>query len=118
MHNSSAILCTNAIVTSGESVFRSNEVCVKLEDIITREMAINQILSSIAIRGLANSHILNAEGEKTQYILGTLPGYNGPSATFEEVLAINKSIIGVINAIGQNQILLKHSLYDVLSRID
>ena len=37
---------------------------------LTRENAINQILSSIAIGELAISHILNAEGEKIQYAKG------------------------------------------------
>ena len=40
---------------------------------IEREDAVNQILSSIAMEELGLSHILNAEGEKLQYILGTLP---------------------------------------------
>ena len=39
---------------------------------IQREDAVNQILSSIAMEELGLSHILNAEGEKLQYILGTL----------------------------------------------
>ena len=39
----------------------------------------NQILSSIAMKELGLSHILNAEGEKLQYILGTLPGLIGPA---------------------------------------
>ena len=38
---------------------------------IKREDAVNQILSSIAMEELGMSHILNAEGEKLQYILGT-----------------------------------------------
>lgn len=45
---------------------------------IEREDAVNQILSSIAMEELGLSHILNAEGEKLQYILGTLPGLSGP----------------------------------------
>ena len=47
---------------------------------IEREDAVNQILSSIAMEELGLSHILNAEGEKLQYILGTLPGLSGPPA--------------------------------------
>ncbi len=56
---------------------------------IDREDAVNQILSSIAMEELGLSHILNAEGEKLQYILGTLPGLSGPPATVSDVLAAN-----------------------------
>ena len=59
---------------------------------IEREDAVNQILSSIAMEELGLSHILNAEGEKLQYILGTLPGLSGPPATVSDVLAANESV--------------------------
>ena len=39
---------------------------------LTREDSINLLLVSIAMEELALSHILNAEGEKIDYILGTL----------------------------------------------
>lgn len=39
---------------------------------ISKEDAVNYILTSIAMEELALSHILNAEGEKIQYIIGTL----------------------------------------------
>ena len=41
---------------------------------LTREEALTMIIASIAMEELALSHIINAEGEKLQYILGTLPG--------------------------------------------
>jgi len=41
---------------------------------LSREDAINLILASIAMEEMSLSHILNAEGEKLQYVLGTLPG--------------------------------------------
>lgn len=39
---------------------------------ISREDAVNYILTSIAMEEMALSHILNAEGEKIQYVIGTL----------------------------------------------
>ncbi|MCI9588503.1 MAG: collagen-like protein, partial [Oscillospiraceae bacterium] len=41
---------------------------------LTREGSINGIISSIAAEELSLSHILNTQGEKLQYVLGTLPG--------------------------------------------
>ena len=65
---------------------------------IEREDAVNQILSSIAMEELGLSHILNAEGEKLQYILGTLPGLSGPPATVSDVLAANESVRSMLEA--------------------
>lgn len=45
---------------------------------LNREDAIRLILASIAMEELGLSRILNAEGEKLQYVLGTLPGMTGP----------------------------------------
>ncbi|SFX00503.1 hypothetical protein SAMN04487866_101158 [Thermoactinomyces sp. DSM 45891] len=39
---------------------------------ITREDSINLLLISIALEEIGLSNILNAEGEKLQYVLGTL----------------------------------------------
>jgi len=59
---------------------------------LTREDAINQILLSIAMEEMGLSHIINAEGEKIQYALGTLDGISGPGASVEEVLKVNESV--------------------------
>lgn len=72
---------------------------------LTREQAINLVLSSIAVEELGLSHILNAEGEKLQFILGTIPGLTGDSPTIEDVLAANESVRNVIDSMMQNQIL-------------
>ena len=80
---------------------------------IDREDAVNQILSSIAMEELGLSHILNAEGEKLQYILGTLPG-GSPCTCPQDVLAVNKSATALVEAVTQNQILLKNKLDHVL----
>ena len=81
---------------------------------IQREDAVNQILSSIAMEELGLSHILNAEGEKMQYILGTLPGLSGPAATVKDVLSANESVRGLLETAVQNQIFLKGKMQGAL----
>lgn len=76
---------------------------------LTREEALTMIIASIAMEELALSHILNAEGEKLQYILGTLPGTK-PCAGPREVLAVNRSVTALLEAVTQNQMLLKNKL--------
>ncbi len=82
---------------------------------IDREDAVNQILSSIAMEELGLSHILNAEGEKLQYILGTLPGLSGPPATVNEVLAANESVRSMLETAVQNQLFLKAKMQGALT---
>ena len=81
---------------------------------IDREDAVNQILSSIAMEELGLSHILNAEGEKLQYILGTLPGLSGPPATVSDVLAANESVRGLLETTVQNQLFLRAKMQGAL----
>lgn len=74
---------------------------------LTREDVINQIISSIAMEELALSHIMNAEGEKLQYVLGTLNGSPNKQANIDDLLLINKSIKCMLDSIAQNQLILK-----------
>lgn len=82
---------------------------------ITRDDAVNQILSSIAMEELGISHIINAEGEKLQYILGTLPGVTGPEVTIEDLLNTNESIQNLLQNASYNQLLLKSKMQQALS---
>lgn len=80
---------------------------------LTRQGAINQIISSIATEELALSHIINAEGEKIQYAVGTLPGLVDP-ATLGDVLNINSSAGNMLTTVLENQILLNGKLSDAV----
>jgi BclB C-terminal domain-containing protein len=77
---------------------------------ITRDGAVNQVVSSIAMEELGLSHILNAEGEKTQFALGTLDGQTGPQATIEQIMALSDSTANMLDAISRNQSSLKDKM--------
>lgn len=82
---------------------------------ITRDDAVNQILSSVAMEELGLSHIINAEGEKLQYILGTLPGITGPAATIEDLLSANESVQNLLQNASYNQLLLRSKMQQALA---
>lgn len=81
---------------------------------ITQEQAFNMLLASIAMEELALSHIMNAEGEKLQYVLGTLPGGHRVCTSTQELLDVNKSITNLLDTVMQNQVMLKGKLERVL----
>ena len=80
---------------------------------LNRQSAINQIISSIASEELALSHIVNTEGEKIQYAIGTLPGLTG-EAGITDVLNINNSAGNMLSTVLENQIVLKGKLAEAL----
>ena len=82
---------------------------------MSREDVINQILSSIAMEELGLSHIINAEGEKLQYVLGTLSGTSGPGATIQDVLDVNASVQKMMQTAAQSQMFLSNKMSDALS---
>ncbi|MCL2637363.1 MAG: hypothetical protein FWD48_03240 [Oscillospiraceae bacterium] len=74
----------------------------------TLEDSIIQIISSIAMEELALSHVLNAEGEKLQYVLGTLQTQKPPlpPASIDDLLEVNESIRETLSAVSMNQMYL------------
>ena len=81
---------------------------------LTREGSLNEIISSIAAEELSLSHILNAEGEKLQYVLGTLPGLT-EAAALDEVMKVNESVQSTLSGIVEQQMLLSSKLAAALS---
>ena len=80
---------------------------------LTREQALTMILSSIALEELALSHIMNAEGEKIQYILNQSDCCQDP-ADLAGILAVNKSVGDLLEMVLQNQLILKNKMDKVL----
>ena len=81
---------------------------------LTKDEALTMIIASIAMEELALSHIVNAEGEKLQYVLGTLPGGEKPCAGTQEILDVNNSVAKVLDTVMQSQALLKGKLETAL----
>ncbi len=82
---------------------------------ITWDQAISLILSSIAFEELGLAHIINAEAEKLQYVLGTLP----PSTpldppTIDDLLAVNESVANTLRNVMTNQLILQNTLEDAI----
>lgn len=71
---------------------------------VIRCQAITDIIESVALEQTALSHILNAEGEKLQAIIGTT------DITPEELLDANKSVQSMVEAITRLEMLLQSKL--------
>ncbi|MCL2853074.1 MAG: hypothetical protein FWE20_08600 [Defluviitaleaceae bacterium] len=59
----------------------------------SRSQAITDLIQSVALQEAALSHILNAEGEKMQKIIGQ------HDVSPEELLKLNKSVQSMLNAV-------------------
>jgi hypothetical protein len=79
------------------------------------EESLSQILTSIAMEEIGLSHIINSEGEKLQYVLGTLAGAPKPKSTIEEILEVNESVKDMLSTISMSQMFLFGKMTSVLS---
>ena len=70
----------------------------------TRTQAITDIIESVALQETALSHILNAEGEKIQKMVAL------EDVTPEVLLATNKSVESMVNAVSRLETVLKAKL--------
>ena len=89
----------------------------KIPDInpdVTRDKAIDAIIMSISMEEMAIAHILNAEGEKLQYVLGTLAESNPGEITLCDIMAVNKSIQKTMREARKTERVLQFKLEDVI----
>ncbi|WP_049628344.1 BclA C-terminal domain-containing protein [Bacillus sp. JFL15] len=82
----------------------------------SRDDTIDLLLSSIAMEELGMAHILDAEGEKIQYALGTIPGLTGPPSSLTDILNLNESVRHTLDNLMKQELLLGSKL-DSISNI-
>lgn len=70
----------------------------------TRSQAVTDIIESVALEETALSHILNAEGEKIQKMVAM------PDVTPAVLLATNKSVESMVNAVSKLEMILQSKL--------
>lgn len=76
---------------------------------ITREQSINILLASIGMEELSLAHLMNAEGEKIQLALGTLPGSHKPLSPCE-IMEINDNARRMLRDLLKTELLLTMKL--------
>lgn len=81
---------------------------------INRTQVINMLLASVALEELGLAHIINAESEKIQAVLGTLPGLSVKATSISGLLSVNREVRRTLQTIIKNQMLLQFKLEDIL----
>ena len=69
-----------------------------------RSQAITDIIESVALQQTALAHILNAEGEKLQRVIGCR------ESSHERILAVSKSVEAMVGAITRLEMVLQSKL--------
>lgn len=81
---------------------------------LSRTDAINILLASIALEELSLAHIVNAEAEKIQAVVGTLPNSSIVSPNLSDLLTINESVSKTLKTAVKKEMLLEFKLEEVL----
>ncbi len=86
---------------------------INAEVTIDRNNAIDIVLASIGMEELSLAHLVNAEAEKVQFVLGTLQPLETPY-TFEEIMETNDSVNAMLRDVIKNQMLLGMKMEDTV----
>lgn len=81
---------------------------------LERSSVINLLLASIAFEELGLAHVINAEAEKIQFVLGTLPDQTTViPPTISNLIAIDESVARLLKLVAKNQMLLEFKLEEI-----
>ncbi|MFF2290406.1 hypothetical protein [Peribacillus butanolivorans] len=88
---------------------------------VTTAQTIPLLLSSIALEELALAHIMNAEAEKLQFVLGTLPTGTALSpavVSLAELFAVDSSVQRTLRDVIKKEMLLEFKFENVLDLLE
>jgi hypothetical protein len=81
------------------------------------EQSLSLLLASIALEEFALAHLINAEAEKIQFVLGTLSTDNDlkdKTISITDLLTINQSVNMILKNVINKEMLLQFQLDNVL----
>lgn len=81
---------------------------------IDRNQVVNLLLASVALEELGLAHVVNAEAEKLQAALGTLPGLTVRATTLAGLLSVNRDVRRTLQTVLMKEMLLEFKLEDIL----
>ncbi len=84
---------------------------------LTTEEALNIVIASVGLEEIALSHILNAEGEKIQSVIGTLKGQYPNNPSIKDLERIDASVNETLRNIIKKEMLLEFKLEEALGAI-
>ena len=88
---------------------------IKPEINIDREKSIDLLIASVALEELGLSHIVNAEAEKIQFVLGTLGEHVVKhDRTIAELIEIDRTVEKMLKKIIKKEIILEFMLEDAI----
>lgn len=82
---------------------------------VATEQIVNLLLASIAFEELGLAHVINAEAEKIQSVLGTLSGQTGKEPTLTDLERIDNTVNQILENVIMKEMLLLFKLENVLS---
>ncbi|WHZ04196.1 hypothetical protein QNH48_05955 [Neobacillus sp. YX16] len=87
---------------------------------VTTEQTIPLLLASIALEELALAHIMNAEAEKLQFVLGTLETgvtFTPAEVSLGDLLDVNASVQRTLRDVIKKEMLLEFKFENILDLI-
>jgi hypothetical protein len=82
---------------------------------VTTDKIVNLLLASIAFQELGLAHLINAEAEKIQSVLGTLNGQTTKNPSVDDLERIDTAVDKILRDVIKKEMILEFKLQEVLT---